>query len=440
MSLVRLTRENMEENFLQYLETVFGFPEVLSATVKGVEITRETISTSGKQAFEAGFHDVFSDIDMTVKVQLPGDGSVTAESYLQRIDRFGVTTDTALGWMFVPEKNVFRIVFKNGMRYDLHFEFEYKDAASVVMTPAEKEEDNPDWPVENINRFWFIQVQALTKLYRRDYLIGAHLANMNCNDTLVMQMIMRDKKYSTNHHRYGYSEALEYTAALGEMPYKTPDTTFARIADHLYSAALAYDRLVGYFYPDYRARSDEFFAIWDCYDGTNLEIWDLYDRDGNRTGEKFVRGFGNFKNIKEGRYHLIVDLLVLHTDGTYLLTKRSDVKDVYPGYWEASAGGSALSGEEPLDAATRELYEETGLKADSLELTGISYSDKSHGMYYSYIAYVSGDKDRIVLQEGETTDYKWVDREGLLEYVDSDEAMTAHNNRYASYINALRNR
>ena len=171
---------------------------------------------------------------------------------------------------------------------------------------------------------------------------------------------------------------------------------------------------------------------------TPQEIWDLYDHDGNRTGEKFVRGFGNFKNIGEGRYHLIVDLLVLHTDGTYLLTKRSDVKDVYPGYWEASAGGSALSGEEPLDAATRELYEETGLKADSLELTGISYSDKSHGMYYSYIAYVSGDKDRIVLQEGETTDYKWVDREGLLEYVDSDEAMTAHNNRYAPYINALR--
>ena len=163
---------------------------------------------------------------------------------------------------------------------------------------------------------------------------------------------------------------------------------------------------------------------------TPQEIWDLYDHDGNRTGEKFVRGFGNFKNIREGRYHLIVDLLVLHTDGTYLLTKRSDVKDVYPGYWEASAGGSALSGEEPLDAATRELYEETGLKADSLELTGISYSDKS----------VSGDKDRIVLQEGETTDYKWVDREGLLEYVDSDKAMTAHNNRYASYINALRNR
>lgn len=170
----------------------------------------------------------------------------------------------------------------------------------------------------------------------------------------------------------------------------------------------------------------------------NREIWDLFDREGNRTGETFVRGFGNFRNIPDGRYHLVVDLLVIHTDGTYLLTKRSDAKDVYPGYWEASAGGSAISGEEPLQAAERELYEETGLRADSLELAGITFRDSSHGMYYSYLAKVSGDKERIVLQDGETTDYKWVDRAGFLSYVDSKETMTAHNLRYESYINGLR--
>ena len=170
----------------------------------------------------------------------------------------------------------------------------------------------------------------------------------------------------------------------------------------------------------------------------NREIWDLFDREGNRTGETFVRGFGNFRNIPEGRYHLVVDLLVIHTDGTYLLTKRSDTKDVYPGYWEASAGGSAISGEEPLQAAERELYEETGLRADSIELVGVSFRESSHGLYYSYLAKVSGDKDRIVLQDGETTDYKWVDRTGFLSYVDSEEAMTNHNLRYEPYINGLR--
>ena len=59
-------------------------------------------------------------------------------------------------------------------------------------------------------------------------------------------------------------------------------------------------------------------------------------------------------------------------------------------------------------------------------------------MYYSYLARVSCDKDSVTLQEGETTAYKWVDKKGLLDYVDSDEAMTAHNLRYEDYINSLR--
>ena len=168
------------------------------------------------------------------------------------------------------------------------------------------------------------------------------------------------------------------------------------------------------------------------------EVWDLYDSDGIITGETFIRGFDNFKNIPEGRYHLVVDLLVIHSDGQYLLTKRSDIKDVYPGYWEASAGGSALRGEEPLEAAQRELFEETGLVPDSLELVSITFKDSSRAMYYSYIAYVSCDKDSIILQEGETTDYKWVDRSAFLAYVDAEDSMHAHNQRYEEYINTLR--
>ena len=168
------------------------------------------------------------------------------------------------------------------------------------------------------------------------------------------------------------------------------------------------------------------------------EIWDLYDRDGNRTGETWVRGFGNYQDIPEGRYHLGVDILVLHMDGTYLLMKRSDEKDVYPGYWEASAGGSALSGEEPLEAAKRELFEETGLVPDSMELVNILFKDSSRAVFYSYLAKVSCSKDSVILQEGETTAYKWLDKDEFLAYVDSENAIGSHNQRFEKYIDTIR--
>ena len=88
---------------------------------------------------------------------------------------------------------------------------------------------------------------------------------MNCNETLVMQMVLRDIKYGTNHHRYGYSEELEYVKYLGQSPFKCEDQTFNRISDYLYAVALSYDRLAKNFYPEYNSRSEVFFDIWRSY-------------------------------------------------------------------------------------------------------------------------------------------------------------------------------
>ena len=264
--LIKLAKEKMEESFLQYLEGIFEHPEIISAAVRDIVITRETIDKAGRQAFEVGFHDIYSDIDLSVKVCLPQNGSVTPEDYMKRIDRFGILKDTVLGYMFIPINKMYRIIFKSGMRYDFGFEFEYEGEDPFVLEPQAQEEDNENWPLENINRFWFIQIQALGKLYCKDYLISSHLANMNCNDTLVMQMVMRDLQYGTSHHRYGYAEELEYAKELGKNPYKNNDMTFNIIADHLYAAALAYDRLAKHFYPKYQGRSEDFFAIWDWYE------------------------------------------------------------------------------------------------------------------------------------------------------------------------------
>ena len=170
----------------------------------------------------------------------------------------------------------------------------------------------------------------------------------------------------------------------------------------------------------------------------DMELWDLYDKDGNRTGEIWERRHGNYVAIPEARYHLVSDILVQHRDGSYLLTKRHQGKDLYPGYWEASAGGSAQLGEDPEDCAKRELFEETGILCDSFELVKITFSNRSPSLIYSYLARVDCDKNSVVLQEGETTEYKWVDAAGLIEYATSELAIKSSVERYKSFYDKVR--
>lgn len=57
--------------------------------------------------------------------------------------------------------------------------------------------------------------------FRNDFLISSHLANVNINETLVLQMVLRDLKYHTNHHRYGYKEEPAYLKYTAQCPYKS---------------------------------------------------------------------------------------------------------------------------------------------------------------------------------------------------------------------------
>lgn len=89
---------------------------------------------------------------------------------------------------------------------------------------------------------------------------------------------------------------------------------------------------------------------------TPPELWDAYDEAFAKIPNKtLIRG----EKILQGMFRLVCDILVKHADGTFLLMRR-DPRKHYGGLWEATAGGSALVGEAPLQCAVRELKEETG--------------------------------------------------------------------------------
>lgn len=150
-----------------------------------------------------------------------------------------------------------------------------------------------------------------------------------------------------------------------------------------------------------------------------MEIWDAYDKDFNKIEDyTIIRG----EIIPDGMYHLVCDVLVKHTDGTYLLMQR-DLNKTFGGMWEATAGGSALLGETPIDCAKRELLEETGISASDMTEVGRVVDNNYHCIYVEFLCVTNCDKGGITLQDGETIAYKWVTCDELIG-MKKDELLT----------------
>jgi ADP-ribose pyrophosphatase YjhB (NUDIX family) len=110
-------------------------------------------------------------------------------------------------------------------------------------------------------------------------------------------------------------------------------------------------------------------------------------------------------------------------DGHVLMTRISP-KGVGVGHWTLPGGG-VDHGEDPRDAAARELHEETGLTGtigelltvDSLHLTGTGPNGRTedfHGVYVIYRAEVpDGVEPRVVEVDGTTDAVEWVPIEEL---------------------------
>jgi 8-oxo-dGTP pyrophosphatase MutT (NUDIX family) len=132
---------------------------------------------------------------------------------------------------------------------------------------------------------------------------------------------------------------------------------------------------------------------------------------------------------------LVAEIVVKHTDGTYLLMQRDFAKH-RGGMWELTAGGSALQGESPLDCAIRELAEETGILATEIEEIGRMVHNAHHSLYVEYLCITDCQKDSVHLQEGETVNYRWIDKNSLLK-MREDELASTRTIKLMKELNAL---
>lgn len=162
-----------------------------------------------------------------------------------------------------------------------------------------------------------------------------------------------------------------------------------------------------------------------------IEKWDAYNKDLNKIeGVTLIRG----EQIPDGYYHLVVEVIVKHQDGSYLLMQRDKNKH-FGLMWEATAGGSVLKNETPYNGIKRELFEETGIKSDEFAELGIKVEDINHSIYYEYSCITNCNKDSVTLQFGETIAYRWVSLDELLNLKDDVLVTKRIKEFYKDFIN-----
>ena len=168
-------------------------------------------------------------------------------------------------------------------------------------------------------------------------------------------------------------------------------------------------------YPHIQPKLFEHIQPWLNLQSAKGEIWDIYDRERNLTGRTHRRGCP----LDEGDYHLVVHVWIQNSKGEFLVTKRTPNKGD-PNMWE-STGGAAVTGEDSLQAAIREVKEETGFGVLPPNGRVLFTLDRNNCFCDIWLFEQEFDISKVVLQPGETCDAKWASKDEIRKMINDEE-------------------
>jgi isopentenyldiphosphate isomerase len=94
------------------------------------------------------------------------------------------------------------------------------------------------------------------------------------------------------------------------------------------------------------------------------ELLDVVDP----SGKPLARAKPRTAVHKDGDWHRTVHVWIVNNKGELLFQSRSREKESFPVTWDVSSAGHVSSGESPVAAAKKELFEELGIRAAAKQL------------------------------------------------------------------------
>lgn len=153
-----------------------------------------------------------------------------------------------------------------------------------------------------------------------------------------------------------------------------------------------------------------------------MELWDLFDRDGNPTGETMVRG----TPVPPERYHQVIHICIFNSEGKMLIQHRQPFKSTWSGMWDVSVGGAVAAYESIKAAAQREAAEELGYMldlSDEAPAMRITFPD---GFDNFYIVERDLDISQLHYQPEEVLEAKWATKEDIFSMIDDGSFIPYH--------------
>ncbi|MCB0906440.1 MAG: phosphotransferase [Nocardioidaceae bacterium] len=144
------------------------------------------------------------------------------------------------------------------------------------------------------------------------------------------------------------------------------------------------------------------------------ELVALYDEDGRPCGSA-----PRSRMRAENLHHAATATVVRDPLGRVYVHRRTPTKDVYPGRRDFAAGGVLTAGEDPRDAAARELAEELGVSGVDLAPVREGDYHDDHTSYRGFCFVVDWDGP-IRWQPEEVTSGEWLTVEALLTAIEAD--------------------
>lgn len=148
-----------------------------------------------------------------------------------------------------------------------------------------------------------------------------------------------------------------------------------------------------------------------------MELTSLYDKNRKPLNKQVDK----YSTFDEGEYMEIVHICIFNKKREMLIHKRALNKLDQPGKWDISSGGGVMVNESISDAASRELFEELGVRYDFTDERIFLTVHYNKGFDDYYLILLDKDINDFIISEEEILDIKWASKDMIIEMMSNDE-------------------